>query len=339
MQGNKVIAASLVIIVIFIGGVVLRLAKPVLFPFFLAIFLSFILYPVLDFLNRIHIPKAFSVIFLLIITFFIIYLLGALFFSSGKAFASEFPKYGQKISSILTTLQQKFKLTSFNWETVDWIGKLDINKIGGFFLSSLGPFFSFMSNLFLIFIFLVFILAGRGRTKIKIKNSFDSSRASIIIDVIQNIDSQIQRYLAIKTVVSLITGILATIVLMIFGVDFAIVFGFFTFLLNYIPTVGSVIATLLPLIIAVFQFDTLWTAFWIFLLLGSIQMTIGSFIEPKLMGKGLGLSPLVVLFFLFFWGWLWGIPGMILAVPMAAIIKIVCSNIPTLNFVGELMSK
>ena len=339
MQGNKVVAASLVIIVIFIGGVVLRLAKPVLFPFFLAIFLSFILYPVLDFLNRIHIPKAFSVIFLLIITFFIIYLLGALFYSGGKAFASEFPKYGQKISSILTTLQQKFKLTSFNWETVDWIGKLDINKIGGFFLSSLGPFFSFMSNLFLIFIFLVFILAGRGRTKIKIKNSFDSSRASIIIDVIQNIDSQIQRYLAIKTVVSLITGILATIVLMIFGVDFAIVFGFFTFLLNYIPTVGSVIATLLPLIIAVFQFDTLWTAFWIFLLLGSIQMTIGSFIEPKLMGKGLGLSPLVVLFFLFFWGWLWGIPGMILAVPMAAIIKIVCSNIPPLSFVGELMSK
>lgn len=339
MQGNKVIAASLVIIVIFIGGVVLRLAKPVLFPFFLAIFLSFILYPVLDFLNRMHIPKAFSVIFLLIITFFIIYLLGALFYSSGKAFASEFPKYGQKISSILTTLQQKFKLTSFNWETVDWIGKLDINKIGGFFLSSLGPFFSFMSNLFLIFIFLVFILAGRGRTKIKIKNSFDSSRASIIIDVIQNIDSQIQRYLAIKTVVSLITGILATIVLMIFGVDFAIVFGFLTFLLNYIPTVGSVIATLLPLIIAVFQFDTLWTAFWIFLFLGSIQMTIGSFIEPKLMGKGLGLSPLVVLFFLFFWGWLWGIPGMILAVPMAAIIKIVCSNIPPLSFVGELMSK
>ena len=339
MQGNKVIAASLVIIVIFIGGVVLRLAKPVLFPFFLAIFLSFILYPVIDFLNRIHIPKAFSVIFLLIITFFIIYLLGALFYSGGKAFASEFPKYGQKISSILTTLQQKFKLTSFNWETVDWIGKLDINKIGGFFLSSLGPFFSFMSNLFLIFIFLVFILAGRGRTRIKIKNSFDSSRASIIIDVIQNIDRQIQRYLAIKTVVSLITGILATIVLMIFGVDFAIVFGFFTFLLNYIPTVGSVIATLLPLIIAVFQFDTLWTAFWIFLLLGSIQMTIGSFIEPKLMGKGLGLSPLVVLFFLFFWGWLWGIPGMILAVPMAAIIKIVCSNIPNLSFVGELMSK
>lgn len=339
MQGNKVVAGSLVIIVIFIGGVVLRLAKPVLFPFFLAIFLSFILYPVLDFLNRLKVPKVVSVIFLLIVTFLIIYLLGALFYSSGKAFASEFPKYGKKISSILASLQERFKPTRINWETVDWVRQLDINRIGGFFLSSLGPFFSFMSNLFLIFIFLVFILAGRGKTKIKIKASFYENRASKIIDVIQNIDSQIQRYLAIKTVVSLITGILATVVLMIFGVDFAIVFGFFTFLLNYIPTVGSIIATLMPMIIAAFQFDTLWTAFWILLILGSIQMIMGNFIEPKLMGEGLGLSPLVVLFFLFFWGWLWGIPGMILAVPMAAIVKIVCSNIPTLSFVGELMSK
>jgi AI-2 transport protein TqsA len=339
MQGNKVVAVCLVIIVIFLGGVVLRLAKPVLFPFFLAIFLSFILYPVLDFLNRLKIPKAFSVIFLLIITFFIIYLLGALFYSSGKAFASEFPKYGQKISSILSSIQEKFKLTSFNWEAVGWVGQLDINKIGGFFLSSLGPFFSFMSNLFLILVFLIFILAGRGKTKIKIKASFGDSRASKIIDVIQNIDSQIQRYLAIKTVVSLFTGVFATIVLMIFGVDFAIVFGFFTFLLNYIPTVGSIIATVMPLIIAAFQFDTLWTAFWILLILGAIQITMGNFIEPKLMGEGLGLSPLVVLFFLFFWGWLWGIPGMILAVPIAAIIKIVCSNLPALNFVGELMSR
>lgn len=339
MQGNKVIAGSLVIIVIFIGGVVLRLAKPVLFPFFLAIFLSFILYPILDFLNRMQIPKAVSVIFLLFITFFIIYLLGALFYSSGKTFASEFPKYGLKISSILTSLQEKFKLTSLNWETVDWVGQLDINKIGGFFLSSLGPFFSFMSKLFLIFVFLIFILAGRGKTKDKIKKSFDDARASRIIDLIQNIDSQIQKYLAIKTIVSLITGVLATVVLMMFGVDFAIVFGFFTFLLNYIPTVGSIFATLMPLIIAAFQFETLWPAFWIFLILGSIQMTIGNFVEPKLMGEGLGLSPLVVLFFLFFWGWLWGIPGMILAVPMAAIVKIVCSNIPNLSFVSDLMSK
>ncbi|MFP4081172.1 MAG: AI-2E family transporter [Candidatus Aminicenantes bacterium] len=339
MQGTKVTTASMVIIVIFITGLVLKLAKPVLFPFFLAIFLSFVLSPALDFLTRWKIPKAISIIFILIITFLLIYLLGMLFYSSGKGFASDFPKYGQKISSILASFQERLKLSGMERDPFDWVGQFDMNKIGGFLLSSIGPFFSFMSNLFLIFIFLVFILAGRGKTKDKIKTSFGESRSSKIISVIQNIDSQIQRYLAIKTVVSFFTGMIATVVLMVLGVDFAIVFGFLTFLLNYIPNIGSIIATALPLTIAVFQFDTLWPAFWILLILGITQMTMGNFVEPRLMGQGLGLSPLVVLFSLFFWGWLWGLPGMILAVPIAAIIKIVCSNIPSLQFVSVLMSK
>lgn len=339
MQSSRVATGSLVIIVIFIGGVVLRLAKPVLFPFFLAIFLSFILSPVLDFLTQLKIPKAISIVFILIVTFFVIYLLGVLFYSSGKSFASEFPKYGQKISSILSSLQEKLKLSGYARDPLNWVGQLDISKIGGFLLSSLGPFFSFLTNLFLIFVFMIFILAGRGKTKDKIRISFSAKRSSKIIDVIAKIDSQIQRYLAIKTIVSFVTGVLATVVLMIFSVDFAIVFGFLTFLLNYIPNIGSIIATALPLTIAVFQFETLWPAFWILMILGAIQMTMGNFVEPRLMGEGLGLSPLVVLFSLFFWGWLWGIPGMILAVPIAAIIKIVCNNIPSLEFVAALMSK
>ncbi|MGB2764714.1 MAG: AI-2E family transporter [Candidatus Aminicenantaceae bacterium] len=339
MKGNKVIVACLVIMVIFIVGVVLRLAKPVLFPFFLAVFLSFILSPILDFLTRKKIPRAVSILFIVILAFFIIYLLGILFYSSGKSFASEFPEYGKKISSIITSVQEKIKLALPEWEPEDWVGQLDINRIGGLFLSSLGPFFTFMSNLFLVFIFLIFILAGRGNIKVKVKNSFNSGRASQIIDVIEKIDNQIQKYLAIKTAVSFSTGVFATVVLLIFGVDFAIVFGFFTFILNYIPNIGSIIATALPVAIAVFQFETLWPAFWIFIILGSIQMTLGNFVEPRVMGQSLGLSTLVVLFFLFFWGWLWGIPGMILSVPTAAIIKIVCSNIPSLNFMGELMSK
>jgi len=339
MEGNKVVTASLVIVVIFIGGLVLRLAKPVFFPFFLAIFLSFILSPVLDLLTRLKVPKALSIVIVIIIAFSIIYLLGMIFYSSGKAFASEFPKYGQKFSSILASLQEKFKLSGLERNPLEWLDQLDINKLGGFLLSSLGTFLTFISNLFLIFIFLVFILAGRGKTQAKIKSSFSPRRGAKIIDVIQNIDTQIQKYLAIKTVVSFFTGVLVTIVLIIFGVDFAIVFGLLTFLLNYIPNVGSIIATALPVAIAIFQFETLWPAFWILIILTAIQMTMGNFVEPRFMGQGLGLSPLLVLFSLFFWGWLWGLPGMILAVPIAAIIKIVCNNIPSLQFVAALMSK
>jgi len=126
---------------------------------------------------------------------------------------------------------------------------------------------------------------------------------------------------------------------MLFGLDFAILFGLLTFILNYIPNIGSFIATVFPVFIAIFQFETIWPAVWILVILVLIQQIMGAVVEPRLMGKGLDLSPLVILFFLFFWGWLWGIPGMILAVPIAAIVKIVTSNIPELDFIAVFMSK
>ncbi len=339
MESNRVTTASLLILVVFIIGVVLKLARPVLFPFFLAIFLSFTLYPVLDFLTRFKIPRAVAIVFILLATFFIVYLFGSLLYSSGKTFAAEFPKYGQKINDILTSILERLPFPSEDLESFNLLEQLNFNKIGNLILSTLGPFFSFLSNLFLILIFLVFILAGRGETEAKILRSFKREQGETFIQIKNNIDAQIQRYLGIKTIISFITGLLATIVLLIFGVDFAILFGFLTFILNYIPNIGSIFATALPLIIALFQFDTLWSAFWILIILGTIQMTLGNFIEPRVMGRGLGLSPLVVLFSLFFWGWLWGLPGMILAVPIAAIIKIVTSNIPSLKFISVLISR
>jgi predicted PurR-regulated permease PerM len=340
MELKRFLTITLTIVVVFILGVILKIAKPVLFPFFLAIFLSFILYPILDLLMRYKIPKAVAVLFIVLATFFIIYLMGALFYSSGKSFADEFPTYGQKIESILTSLFERLNiLFSLNLESFKWFDQLDVNKVGNLLLDTLGGFLSFLTNLFLILLFMVFILAGRGQTQTKILRSFNKKDGQKLTEIRNNIDAQIQRYLGIKTIISFITGLLATGVLLIFGVDFAVVWGFFTFILNYIPNIGSIIATALPVIIAVFQFDSLWTAIWILIILGSVQMTLGNFIEPRIMGHGLGLSPLVVVFSLVFWGWLWGLPGMILAVPIAAIIKIVISNIPSLEFVSVLMSK
>lgn len=339
MQGNKVVTASLLIIVIFIAGVVLHLAKPVLFPFSLAVFLSFVLAPLEDFLARLKIPRAISIIFILVLTFFILYLLASLIYTTGKAFAAELPKYSQKVSSVLASIQEKYNITGAGWQPIDWASQFDLNKVGGILLDALGPFLSFISNLFLVLLFLIFIMAGRGQILPKIDRAFTRERASMVCGVIQNIDSQIQRYLAIKTVVSFFTGVFALIVLLLFGVDFAILFGLLTFILNYIPNIGSFIATAFPVFIAIFQFETIWPAVWILVILVLIQQIMGTIVEPRLMGEGLDLSPLVILFFLFFWGWLWGVPGMILAVPIAAIVKIVISNIPDLDFIAVFMSK
>ncbi|UCE42674.1 MAG: AI-2E family transporter [Candidatus Aminicenantes bacterium] len=339
MQGNKVVTASLLIIVIFIGGVVLRLAKPVLFPFCLAVFLSFVFAPLEDYLTRLRIPRAVSIIFILILTFFILYLLASLIYTTGKAFAAELPKYSQKVSSVLTSIQERYNISGAEWQPFDWANQFDLSKVGGFLLEALGPFFAFVSNLFLVLLFMIFILAGRGQIVPKINHAFTKERASKVCGVIQNIDSQIQRYLAIKTVVSFFTGVFALIVLILFGVDFAILFGLLTFILNYIPNIGSFIATAFPVFIAIFQFETIWPAIWILGILVLIQQIMGTIVEPRLIGEGLDISPLVILFFLFFWGWLWGIPGMILAVPIAAIVKIVTSNIPELEFIAVFMSK
>lgn len=343
MESNKITTASFLIIIVFIVGVILRLAKPVLFPFFLAIFLSFVLFPVLDYLTKFKIPRAVAIISILLVTFFILFLMGALFFSSVGTFAEGVNTYVVKVNNFLTTTLDKLKTLPLpiDWESFNELARFNLKArdVTNVLFSSLGTLMTFLLNLFLVLVFLVFILAGRGSTEVKVLRSFKKAQAQRFIEIKNNIDAQVQRYLGIKTIISFVTGLLATVVLIIFGVDFAIVIGFFTFVLNYIPNVGSIFATAFPIIIAIFQFETLWPAFWIFIILGSIQMTLGNFIEPRIMGYGLGLSPLVVIFSLVFWGWLWGLPGMILAVPIAAIIKIVTANIPTTKFISVMMSR
>ncbi len=131
---------------------------------------------------------------------------------------------------------------------------------------------------------------------------------------------------------------LVWLVLVVAKVDFPMTWAVFTFLLNFIPTVGSVIATVPPVLVALVQFyPGFWPAAIVLILLLAIQQTMGSFIEPKLMGNSLNLSPVVILLSLVFWGWLWGIVGALLSVPIAAAIKIVCENIDALKPVSVLM--
>ena len=129
-----------------------------------------------------------------------------------------------------------------------------------------------------------------------------------------NINRGVQRYLITKTLISLITGILAYLILLLFGVDFPLVWGLLTFLLNYIPNIGSVIATIPPVFVVFVQHGSAFPALWVALLLIGVQSTMGNFVEPRAMGKSLNLSPLVVILSLIFWGFIWGPVGMVLAV-------------------------
>lgn len=340
MEKNKVLTVSSAIVAIFIVGLILRLAKSVFFPFFLAVFFYFVLSPLLDFLAaKLKFPKTLALIVVVLFAFMAMYLMGLLFYASGETFASEIPNYGQKFTRMIESVQVQFKLPKSKVDPLAWLQGLDIEKIGSFFLSSLGTVMSFLSTLFLVLIFLIFMLAGRGKLNAKIKASFEPMRAAQLTTIVENIDRQVQKYLALKTVSCLISGVLAGVIMLLFGLNFAVLFAFLTFLMNYIPNIGALIAKILPLLFGLLQFDSAWPAIWMFIILFMIDAFMGMVGEPKMMGQGLGLSPLAILFALFFWGWLWGIPGMILSVPMMVILKIVCANVPGMKFAEALLSK
>jgi AI-2 transport protein TqsA len=337
VDNNRFLKIGVSVIVVFLAGVFLKLAKPVLVPFCLALFLSFALTPVLDFLVRKKVPKSVALIGLLVLTVVFLFLIGVLFYSSGKTLASELPSYNEMMRSFLESVDQNLTNPRLKAEVMGWINGLNAEKVGGLILSALGPFVSFVSELLLVFLFMIFILAGRGRMERKIAQAFSEDQAKAVTHAVRRIDKQVQRYFAVHSLVCLITGALTTVVLAAFGLPFAVVFGVVTFLLNYIPTLGSIIATAMPVLLAAFYFGTIGPAIGILALLMTMNIILGNAVEPRLMGKGLGLSPLLVLFSLFFGSWLWGIPGMILAVPILAVLKIIFDNVPALKALGAVM--
>jgi predicted PurR-regulated permease PerM len=144
-------------------------------------------------------------------------------------------------------------------------------------------------------------------------------------------------YLFLQLVISLATGVIVWFSLSLIGVDFAVTWGAMAFFLNFIPTVGSILASVPPILVALVQFPSIWPAVGTAVVLLMIQMTIGNVVAPKVLGERLNLSPVVVLISLVFWGWLWGVVGALLSVPIASAIKIVCGNVEPLRPISILM--
>lgn len=318
---------------------VLNIAQVIIIPFLIAVFLSFILDKIVQLLIRIKIPKVLAVTITIILTFVLFYLIGLVIYSSAKSFSTTFPFYEMKIKNYLDTIQlsiesilgQNLNLTL---EQVDWFSAIKDFSITSRVLSSIGSFLNFFWNAVLVLIFIVYLLLGKDNLQDKIQRAFDSDNSKKLIKIIENITKQIQIYLGTKTLVSFLTAFGSFIIFVSFGLDFAILWAFLIFAFNFIPNFGSIVASVLPVTIALIQFDSLWAVFWMAILVIVIQFAMGNIIEPKLMGTTLNLSPLMVILFLIFWGWLWGIPGMILAVPILATLSIVFENIDSLYFIS-----
>ena len=331
MDDRKFFHAALALIVLFLLGIVVKETRSVLFPFILAVFISYVIDPVVALLLRLGIPKTAAVILILLGAFAALYLIGTVVYASGKTLAAELPRFEQRLTDLAGWLEKGLGGVPLKLRAAAYLEKVNLGRLASFVLGSLGPFVGLVSKLLILCVFLAFIVAGRGRGTTKLVRALSPARSAQVLKAIEDINARVRRYLLIKALTSLLNGVEVWLVLTLFGVDFALLFGFLAFLLNYIPSVGSLVATVLRVGFAFFQFGTLWVPLCVLVITVAIDVVIGNWIEPRFAGRGLGLSPLVVLFSLVFWTWLWGIPGMLMAVPLVAVIKIVCENVRPLR--------
>lgn len=339
---SKAIFYILFFLAIIALGTLCKLLSSVILPVVVAVLMTFSFMPVILKLNRkLKIPWILLVIIIDIILLFAIFALSSLLVSSLSTIIAEYPKYESRFMSI-------YKLTAatFNLQFDDGKSFIDnlwsvlqvreyVQKLAVFLSSGLFTFAKYFLVIILLFTFLLIEIKSTGK---KINSAFHSKTRSKVFRIIQQVISETVRYLSIKFFISLATGILVFIGTSIVRMDFPIVWGFLAFIMNFIPTFGSIISTLLTTLFATLQFYPAWgKIIYIFILLLSINMILGNILEPRIEGNHLGLSPFVILVSLSLWGWLWGFVGMILAVPMTVIIKIVCENFSILNPIAVLL--
>ena len=200
--------------------------------------------------------------------------------------------------------------------------------------TSLGLF----TSMFVVVVFMLFLLAEVAGFERRIVSAFGAEKAAHIHKVTSKINTAISQYIAVKTFTSLLIGLTTTGILYFFGVQYAVLWGILTFLANFVPYIGSMVAVALPILMAFVQFGTLIIPLTLLVLLTIGQMIIGYAIEPRMIGRKLGVSPLMILLSLAFWGLLWGVPGMILSAPLIVTVKIILENIEQTRPIATMMS-
>ncbi|AQQ71780.1 Transport of quorum-sensing signal protein [Limihaloglobus sulfuriphilus] len=329
LEQNWISTAAVAILAAVAIGFTLEYAKTVLIPFVLALFIKQMVKPLIDWqMYRLRMVRFAAVLLTLVIVLLIFTGLCFFFASTVSTIAGKAADYGDKFVQMLEMLTEKLENSGFGIQkeqVSDEVLQQLKNKIPSFISTSFGTLMGFVTNSFLVAIFLMFLLAGYNPDKIP-------------EGIYADISNQISKYLSIKFAVSFVTGILVWAILTICNLELASFFGILVFILNFIPNLGSIIATFLPLPIALAQYENPLMMAVVVLIPGAIQITIGNIVEPKLMGKGLSLHPVTILLALSFWGLLWGIIGMLLAAPITAIIRIVIMRFETLRPLGLLMA-
>lgn len=333
-----VLLAGLVILL----GFLFKILSSVFLPVITAALISCVFAPVIQKLNyKFKIPWIVLTIFITIMLLVIILGVSSLLISSVTSIVTEYPKYENKFLSIYKIIATNFNL-NFD-EGMGFFGNvwqhLKVREyVQGFVLTLSSGLVSSGRNIFLLLILCLFILIEYRMTNRKISYAFRDRAKGKILRVIRRIIMEVVRYLSIKFAISLATGILVFATCLILRMDFAILWGVLAFVMNFIPTFGSIFSAAITTLFALLQFYPNYPKIFALLsLIIIINFVLGNIVEPRVQGKNLGLSPFVIIVSLTLWGYIWGTVGMLIAVPMTVIIKIVCENIDYLHPIAILL--
>jgi AI-2 transport protein TqsA len=308
-------------IVISLAGV--KVAAAIVVPFLLSLFVAIICNPAINFLEEWRIPRTLAIITVIVLIFSLFVILGGIIGSSVNDFREALPTYEAQLSNqmawIITWMEEQNISISMN----EVKAYFDPSKVMALVTSTLTGFSSVLGNAFLLLLTVVFmLLEGPGFAK-KMHVAFSGSAGTE--KGLDHFLKIVNRYMAIKTIISLATGLIIGFFLWLLGVDFFVLWALLAFLLNYIPNIGSIIAAIPAVILTFLQLGIGYAALVVGLFVG-VNMVMGNVIEPRFMGRSLGLSTLVVFLSLIFWGWLLGMVGMLLSVPLTMIFKIALEN-------------
>ena len=333
------------------GGVVVALAAAwfllkeftlLLRPLLLAVFLCYVILPSHLRLTR-RVPSLVSMLFLGTVAVASIVLLASLVLDSAVRLSQEMPAL---IARGQTYLHEAHALIIDRLPP--WLvhGEAELFHAEALSASRLQDIVGALASVaagvltetFIVAIYLMFLLLELGRIPGRVRHGFASDRAEKILAVVAEVNTAMAGYLAVKVRASLVLAIPATLLLAAFGVRFALMWGVLTFVLNFVPYLGSIFACAGPIVLAFLQLESPVVATIVAGLLIAIHATMASYVEPAMTGRAIGLSPLVILIAMSFWGLCWGVIGMLLAIPLTVMLKITFDHIPATRPISRMMA-
>jgi predicted PurR-regulated permease PerM len=317
---NAVIIAAAVVVIIY--G--MQFAKALLIPFLLAAFIALITVRPMLWMQKKGVPAVLAALFIVLLVMLILTVVGTVVGRSIAEFTAALPTYQARLDSIVSDVLA-FMAENLNGDdSIQDLGDLiNPGRVMSFVTVFLNAMRGVLTSVFLIFFTVVFILLEASQLKTKIEAAF--GKTDVQLDRPRLFLVNLGRYLGIKTLVSFATGFLAWLLTWSIGLDFPLLWGMLAFLLNYVPTIGSIIAAVPAIMLALIQLGP-GEAVAVMIGFISINVAFGNLIEPRLMGYGVGISPLVVFVGLIFWYWVFGPVGMLLSVPLTMVVKLLLES-------------